>query len=180
MKFFASAFLAAAFVYGIPTASFAVTSDSKGPKVIEIDEAGNVRTTSGTGNESNSVQTTTHQPATAVVPSETHARMSICDPRYSWLPHGLSSDKVARTRAFYRDVTKKYEMAQISARKQGTTLSRDREEQYWGAYKILMDSVAQGERKVVERGISPRLSWWCNAPPVIQKASKPPPPLTTK
>ena len=43
----------------------------------------------------------------------------------------------------------------------------------------LMDKVTdmneRNERKVVERGISPRLSWWCSAPPVIQKASKAPP-----
>lgn len=111
----------------------------------------------------------------AATPRDRNAAMSICDPRYRWQPTGVTADTVLRARAFYRDVTAKYERAQVVARNQGASLSRAREIEYWDSHRRFMDSVPGSERNVVNRGISPRLSWWCTAPPVIQKAPPRPP-----
>lgn len=159
-----------------PAAAVSTTASAdKGPKVIEIDEAGNVRTTTGKDIGRTSPKTDQRDPDTITVPRDGNAAMSICDPRYRWLPSGVSNDTVVRARAFYGDVTRNYERAQRSARARGATADRQTELEYWAAYKKFLDSVLQSERKVVERGISPRLTWWCGAPPVIVKSTRPPP-----
>lgn len=155
--------------------SSALASPGKGPKIIEIDEAGRAHTTSGTDTGKATPNVTKSDEARAPVARDMNGAMSICNPRYRWSPAGLSADTIARARVFYRDVTQQYERAQTIARSKGTPLSRERENEYWNAYKRLMDSVRRNERKVVERGISPRLSWWCNAPPVVAKPVSPPP-----
>ena len=145
------------------------TSAGKGPKVIEIDEAGHVKTTTGTDSGRISTQADQRGTGGAIVPRDGNAGISICDPRYRWLPSGVSKDTVVRARAFYRDVTGNYEREQREARSRGASVGRQREIEYWNMYKKFMDSVPQSERKIVERGISPRLTWWCNAPPLIQR-----------
>jgi hypothetical protein len=175
MKQSVAGIVAKAVILGVLACGAAYPSPGKGPKVIEIDEAGNVKTSRGTDVDRTTAQNAGRDTAGAPVARDSNAAMSICDPRYRWLPSGVSADTVVRARAFYREFTVKYVRAQIAARTQGGSLSRDREIEFWDAYKGFLDSVARNERKVVERGISPRLSWWCSAPPVIQKASKAPP-----
>jgi hypothetical protein len=189
MKHSVARIVAKAVLGGVLACGTALASSGKGPKIVEIDEAGNVKTSSGTDVGQTKSQNAKPDSAKSPVPRDSNSAMSICDPRYRWLPSGVSADTVTRARVFYRDVTLKYEQAETVARKQGGSLSRAREIEYWDAYKHFLDSVPRNERKVVERGISPRLSWWCNAPPVIQKgpplppapvmqkAPPPPPPL---
>lgn len=151
----------------------ASASPAQGPKIIEIDEAGNVTTSSG-ADMGRAVENAGPTPAAPPSARDRNAAMSVCDPRYRWLPSGVSADTIVRARAFYRDVTRKYERDGQNARDRGGYPSRERELDYWNRTQRFLDSVPRNERRVVERGISPRLSWWCNAPPVIQKAQRAP------
>jgi hypothetical protein len=180
MKHYAAGIVAKAVLLGILACGAAFASPGKGPKIIEIDEAGNVKTSSGPDIGRTTSQSAKPDSARSPVARDSNAAMSICDPRYRWAPTGVSADTVVRARAFYRDVTLEYERAQVIARKQGGSLSRSREIEYWDAYNRFLDSAPRNERKVVERGISPRLSWWCTAPPVVQKAPLPPAPVMQK
>lgn len=172
--------VAKAALLGVLACGAASASPGKGPKIIEIDEAGNIKTSSG-ADIGRTAESAGPNSATSPVARDGNAAMSICDPRYRWLPSGVSADTVVRARAFYRDVTRKYERDGQNARERGGYPSRERELDYWNKTQRFLDSVPRNERRVVERGISPRLSWWCNAPPVIQKAPPAPPaPVTRK
>jgi hypothetical protein len=172
MKQSAAEIVAKAALFGVLACGAA--SASPGPKIIEIDEAGNVRTSSG-ADIGRTTQDAKPNSESSPVASDGNAAMSLCDPGYRWLPSGVSADTIVRARAFYSDVTRKYERDGQSARERGVYPSRERELDYWNKTQRFLDSVPRNERKVVERGISPRLSWWCNAPPVIQKPPPPPP-----
>ena len=146
-----------------------------GPKVIEIDASGNISTTSGMDTDRAKRQVTAGNPASGRVARDGNARMSICDPRYRWSPSGLSSDTVARARAFYRDFTRPYERDTLIARRQGTRLSRAREIEYWDGLIRFLRTVPRNHKDVVERGVTPRVD--CGAPPLIQTPVEPPRPL---
>ena len=175
MKPFVTAIVVAAVFCGDLGWGAASASFGKGPKMVEIDEAGNVRTTSGTDIGRATPQGTKRDQASSSVARDGNAAMRVCDPRYRWLPSGVSADTVARARAFYRDVTQPYERAAVKARKSGTSLSRQREIEYWNAYGRFIEGVPRAEREVVKRGVLPRLSWWCRTYPVIRETKFPPP-----
>ena len=152
----------------------ATPANSQGPKVVEIDEHGNVR------QSSSPVRTIENEKKAKASKTPKTARQrkfgSVCDPGYTWSSEGVSPDLVARTRAFYRDVTRPYERDQIRARQSGKKVSRERDLEFWNAFKRFKDSVPQEQREIVDWGIEPRLSWWCNAPPVIRSGPAPRPP----
>ena len=173
MKHSVTAIVGRTVLCGLLAWGAAFASPGKGPKIVEIDEAGNVRTTPAT--DIGAPQGTKRDPGGTPMARDGNAHMSICDPRYRWLPSEVSTDTVARARAFYRDVTRKYEREGQRARERGVHLSRERELEYWNETNRFLDSVPRNERKVVDRGISPRFSWWCNAPPVIVKPTLAPP-----
>ena len=118
--------------------------------------------------------------AVAIAPSPAQASgsnnspVSICAPNYAWSSSGVSPDTAARARGFYRDVTRQYEREQKRARQLGVPLSSEREAQYWNGYLRFMKSIPKHERGIVERGVLPRLSWWCDARPVVARPVSPP------
>lgn len=156
------------FGFGIVAYQPSTAQSAGGPKMVEIDAAGNVRTTSGRDIGKAPPRTVSMSQTRPLAARDANASLSICDPRYRWLPTGVSSDTINRTRAFYRNVTRLYENAQNRARARGQRLSRSEELGYWNAHGRFLDTVAPHERAVADRGISPRLSWWCNAPPLVR------------
>ena len=159
---------------GTLAAMMAAGATAQGPKMVEIDEHGNV------DNSSPLARTITKEKsAKAPKPRQHRKYSSVCAPGYTWSWEGVSPDVAARTRAFYRDVTKPYEREQTRARETGTKVSRARDLAFLEAQKKFKNSVPEDEREAVNWGIEPRLSWWCDAPPVIRtrpapQAPKPP------
>ena len=142
-----------------------------GQKMIEIDKAGNVKTSVGReiGQK--------HAPKPPPEPAKEASSKSvdICAPDYTWSPDNLPPDTATKARAFYKVVTQPYERESKAAEQAGQRLSREREAQYWGAYAAFLKAVPKEDLKVVQQGVSPRLESYCHAPPVIQQAGSPPP-----
>ena len=143
-----------------------------GQKMIEIDKAGKVRTS--TGRDIGRVKEATKKADPAEAKAAPSKPVDICAAGYTWSSEGISPETADRARAFYRDMTQPYEREATKAREGGATLNRAREVEYWDAYGDFMRAVPEGERKVVQLGVSPRLSWYCNAPPVIPDGTQPP------
>ena len=143
-----------------------------GQKMIEIDKAGKVRTS--TGRDIGRVKEATKKPDPAEAKAAPSKPVDICAAGYTWSSEGISPETADRARAFYRDMTQPYEREATKAREAGATLNRAREVEYWDAYGDFMKAVPEGERKIVELGVSPRLSWYCNAPPGIRNGTQPP------
>jgi hypothetical protein len=163
MKSFALGILVAGLTAGAAIGS--------GQKMIEIDKAGNVKTS--VGHEIGQKQAPKPPPEPAnEAPSKA---VDICAPDYTWSPDGLSADTMVRARAFYKDVTQPYERESKAAEQAGQRLSREREAQYWNAYAAFLKAVPKEDLKIVQQGVSPRLESYCHAPPVIQEAGSPPP-----
>ena len=143
-----------------------------GQKMIEIDKAGKVRTS--TGRDIGRVKGATKEAESAEAKAAPSKPVDICASGYSWSSEGVSPETAERVRTFYRDMTQPYEREATKARDGGASLSREREREYWNAYGDFMRAIPEGEREVVALGVSPRLSWYCNAPPVIPEDSQPP------
>jgi hypothetical protein len=151
----------------------ATTAYGSGQKMIEIDKAGNVRTS--TGRDIGRAKDAPRKGEAAETKSAPSSPVDICAPGYTWSPEGVSPQSADRAQAFYRDVTQPYEREAMKAREAGAALSRAREAEYWNALGEFMKAVPEGERKAVQLGVSPRLSWYCNAPPVVPNAPQAPP-----
>lgn len=166
--------LKSATITALATLLLATPATAQGPKMIEIDEHGKVLNSSPLA-----PPITKEKNTKAPKPAGQRKYSSVCDPGYTWSSEGVSPDVAARTHAFYRDVTKPYEQEQIRARESGTTVSRERDLAFFNALKKFKDSVPEDQRETVDWGIEPRLSWWCDAPPVIRSpdpAPRPPKP----
>lgn len=148
----------------------AAPSYGSGQKMIEIDKAGNVRTS--TGRDIGKVKEALKKPEVEEAKAAPSKPVDICASGYTWSSEGVSSETADRARAFYRDITQPYEREATKAREGGATLSRAREVEYWEAYGDFMRAVPEGERRVVELGVSPRLPSYCNAPPVIPEGTQ--------
>ena len=161
------------FALGILLAGLAAGAASgSGQKMIEIDKAGNVKTSVGREIGQKHAAKPPPQPA-----KEASSKpVDICAPDYTWSPEGLSPETTDKARAFYKDMTQPYERDSKAAEQAGQRLSRDREAQYWNAYAAFMKAVPKENFKVVQQGVSPRLQSYCHAPPLIQQAGSPPPP----
>ena len=154
----------------LATMIFAAGAAAQGPKMVEIDEHGNVVNSTPLARP-----ITEEKSTTAPKPGQQRKYSSVCEPGYTWSSEGVSPDVAADTRAFYRDVTQPYEQEQIRARELGTKVSRERDLEFFNALKKFKESVPEDQRETVDWGIEPRLSWWCDAPPVIRTGPAPEP-----
>jgi hypothetical protein len=149
----------------------ATAAHGSGQKMVEIDKAGNVRTS--TGRDIGRIRDGTEKPEAAEAKASSAKSVDICAPGYTWSSDGVSAETADRARAFYRDMTQPYELEATKAHEGGAALSRAREAEYWNAYDDFMRRVPETERKIVTLGVSPRLAWSCTAPPVIHNEAKP-------
>jgi hypothetical protein len=149
----------------------ATAANAAGQKMVEIDKAGNVRTS--TGRDIGKVKQPLAKPQDKQPPAEPSTSVDICAPGYTWSAEGVAPEMATRARDFYRDVTQPYEREATKAREGGASLSRAREAEYWKAYGEFMKAVPQSERKIVELGVSPRLPRYCNALPAVPNAAPP-------
>ena len=98
-------------------------ASGSGQKMIEIDKAGNVRTS--TGRDIGKVKQPLSKPEAAKAsPSKP---VDICAPGYTWSSEGVSPETADRAQAFYRDVTQPYEREAMKALEGGAALIRERE-----------------------------------------------------